>query len=444
MEQVREGVAAIQRGGRHQRRVLAGDPHPRPGRRAGRPRRPPLQPQPRDRPLVLRAASSPRTPGRSAGRRSSSSASSAWRSAAACIIGMGETLEQRAELAAQLADARPGRGAAELPRPASGHAVRATSRRPTPATRCARSPPSASRCRAPSCASPAAASSRSATSAPARAWSAASTRSSSATTSRRSAATRRRTSTCSRSSRCRSRRCRTRCETRSCTATACGRRARRGRPRACRERRAATDPPRFCTSAGASCACRCCRWATRRACVRCGPLAAMTDVEHALEELRAAGLFRRAAGDGERARARACALDGRDGAAAVLERLPGAGRAPGACAPRPPRRPSAGARARGRRALVSGHIALHARARGGARGLQGQRGVPAVRLGLPRQHRRDRRARRTRATSCSPTRSTTPRSSTAAGSRARRPWSTPTPTSTRSRPRWRARRTAAP
>ena len=37
---------------------------------------------------------------------------------------MGETVEQRAELAAQLAAARAGRGAAELPQPAPGHAVR--------------------------------------------------------------------------------------------------------------------------------------------------------------------------------------------------------------------------------------------------------------------------------------------------------------------------------
>ena len=35
------------------------------------------------------------------------------------LVGMGETLEQRAELAAQLADARPARGAAELPQPAA-------------------------------------------------------------------------------------------------------------------------------------------------------------------------------------------------------------------------------------------------------------------------------------------------------------------------------------
>ena len=40
------------------------------------------------------------------------------------IVGMGETLEQRAELAAQLAELDPRRGAAELPQPAPGHAVR--------------------------------------------------------------------------------------------------------------------------------------------------------------------------------------------------------------------------------------------------------------------------------------------------------------------------------
>ena len=40
------------------------------------------------------------------------------------IVGMGETLEQRAEFAAQLAALDPGRGAAELPQPAPGHPVR--------------------------------------------------------------------------------------------------------------------------------------------------------------------------------------------------------------------------------------------------------------------------------------------------------------------------------
>ena len=40
------------------------------------------------------------------------------------ILGMGETLEQRAEFAAAARRARPRRGAAELPQPAPRHAVR--------------------------------------------------------------------------------------------------------------------------------------------------------------------------------------------------------------------------------------------------------------------------------------------------------------------------------
>ena len=40
------------------------------------------------------------------------------------ILGMGETLEQRAEFAAELAELGPGRGAAELPQPPARHAVR--------------------------------------------------------------------------------------------------------------------------------------------------------------------------------------------------------------------------------------------------------------------------------------------------------------------------------
>ena len=40
------------------------------------------------------------------------------------ILGMGETLEQRAEFAANLAELDPARGAAELPQPTAGHAVR--------------------------------------------------------------------------------------------------------------------------------------------------------------------------------------------------------------------------------------------------------------------------------------------------------------------------------
>ena len=78
--------------------------------------------------------------------------------------------------------ARSARGAAELPQPAAGHAVRrpggAAGRRGAARP----SPRSGWRCRAPCCASPAAARSPSATSAPSRASWAASTPSSSATT----------------------------------------------------------------------------------------------------------------------------------------------------------------------------------------------------------------------------------------------------------------------
>ena len=43
------------------------------------------------------------------------------------IVGMGETVEQRAEFAAQLAELDAARGAAELPQPPPGHARSATS-----------------------------------------------------------------------------------------------------------------------------------------------------------------------------------------------------------------------------------------------------------------------------------------------------------------------------
>ena len=103
------------------------------------------------------------------------SARPAWSCAAAASSAWARPLEQRAELAAQLAELEPARGAAELPQPAPRHAVRRPASRWTPATRCAPSRRSGWPCRAPSCATPAAASSPSATSAPATACSAAST-----------------------------------------------------------------------------------------------------------------------------------------------------------------------------------------------------------------------------------------------------------------------------
>ena len=92
------------------------------------------------------------------------------------ILGMGETLEQRAEFAAQLAALDPDEVPLNFlnPRPGTpfGDLRAAAPRR----TRCAPSPRSGWRCRARSCASPAAARSPSATWARARACSAASTR----------------------------------------------------------------------------------------------------------------------------------------------------------------------------------------------------------------------------------------------------------------------------
>ena len=259
------------RGGRHQRRLLARDPHARAGRRAARPRRAPLQPQPRDGPLALRQRSSPRTRGRSAGRRSSSSASSAWRSAAAGIIGMGETLAQRAELAAQLAaldpdevplnflDPRPGTPFAHLP--PSDAARRAARDRRLPARDAAHRPALRRRPRAHA-------------RRPRRP----------AGRGRRHqrdhrrqlphdarAATRRTTSTCSRSCRCRSRRCRTPCERRG-YCDGCGRPRDEGdhaalpRPPAPRptRRASARGAARKLARPGAAAP------ATRRECVRCG------------------------------------------------------------------------------------------------------------------------------------------------------------------------------
>ena len=75
-----------------------------------------------------------------------------------CIIGMGETLEQRAELAAQLAALDPDEVPLNFLDPRPGTPFARPARRSTPPTRCARSRRSGWRSRARSCASPAAAS----------------------------------------------------------------------------------------------------------------------------------------------------------------------------------------------------------------------------------------------------------------------------------------------
>ena len=119
------------------------------------------------------------------------------------------------------------------------------------------------------------------------------------------------------------------------------------------------------------------------------------------------------------------------GAPAVLEQLPRA------------RRPPARARGRGRRGDALGrrrrrqpprqrHDDAAPPARGAPRRVQGHRGGAALRLGVHGQPRRHPGARARRARSCSPTSSTTPRSSTAAASPAPRPSSTTTATWTTS------------
>lgn len=93
------------------------------------------------------------------------------------ILGMGETLEQRAGFAADLAELNP-RGAAELPQPSTGHAVRRRLE-VLPASRPSRAVAAfPARRRARCCASRAAVRSRSETSVRSRASSAESTRSS--------------------------------------------------------------------------------------------------------------------------------------------------------------------------------------------------------------------------------------------------------------------------
>ena len=92
------------------------------------------------------------------------------------ILGMGETVEQRAEFAAQLAELDPHEVPLNFLNPRPGTPFGDRPVRGRARTRCGPSPRSGWRCRAPSCGTPAAARSPSATSAPATACSAASTR----------------------------------------------------------------------------------------------------------------------------------------------------------------------------------------------------------------------------------------------------------------------------
>ena len=101
--------------------------------------------------------SSRRTPGKSAGTRCSMVRAAGMEVCCGGIVGMGETVEQRAEFAAQLAELEPDEVPLNflIPRPGTPFGDLGPAR---PGRADARSPPSASRCRARSCASPAAAS----------------------------------------------------------------------------------------------------------------------------------------------------------------------------------------------------------------------------------------------------------------------------------------------
>ena len=165
------------------------------------------------------------------------------------------------------------------------------------------------------------------------------------------------------------------------------------------------------------------------------------DIEERLDEIRDRGLYRRmrcvSGPQGPRV-----LLDGKPGAAALLEQLPRPGRPP--------------ARARGGR---RGGDALRRGLRRVAPGLGQHDDPPPARGAARRASRAPRpaccsaratwrtpascRRSRARATSSSPTRSTTPASSTAAGSRARRRSSTTTATPTTSSGACARRRAAA-
>ena len=107
MSQMRRGRRGHQSRGGHQRRRQSRDPHPRAGRRAQRDGHPPLQPQPRDRQVLLPERRHHPHLGRAVGHPAHDRATPAWRSAAAASSAWARRLEQRAEFAAQLAQLDP-------------------------------------------------------------------------------------------------------------------------------------------------------------------------------------------------------------------------------------------------------------------------------------------------------------------------------------------------
>ena len=154
----RRASTAITDDGRDQRRLLARHPHPRAGRGAGASSACTATTTTSRRRARTSATSSRRTRGRSAGRRCELVRELGMEVCCGGIIGMGETLEQRAELAAQFAALDPDEVPLNFLDPRPGTPFADARAGADAGTRCARSPPSGSRCRARSCASPAGAS----------------------------------------------------------------------------------------------------------------------------------------------------------------------------------------------------------------------------------------------------------------------------------------------
>jgi Aminotransferase class I and II len=128
----------------------------------------------------------------------------------------------------------------------------------------------------------------------------------------------------------------------------------------CRARRAATDPPRFCTSCGRKLVVQVLPTGWKARCVRCGPLGdAVTDVAATLKELRDAGLLReRCVIEG--AQGQHVSLDGRSVLLLCSNDYLGLAGHPAlrTAAAEAAQRWGAGA---GASPLVSGHMALHRR-----------------------------------------------------------------------------------
>ena len=124
MQRLLELVPIVQRRDRPQRRRQRRHPHRRAGPAPRRGRRAPLQPQPRDRPVVLPAGRHHPHLGRAPRHLRAWCASYGMELCCGALLGMGEIVDQRIELLAQLRDLDPAEVPAQLPQPAARHAAR--------------------------------------------------------------------------------------------------------------------------------------------------------------------------------------------------------------------------------------------------------------------------------------------------------------------------------